>query len=437
IYIVPMEGDLDEVESLIPLKWLYQKLGACKAQEKVMIWDVCRFHPERGIERPHPGPMTEAIEKTLHDPPDGVSVITSCSKGEYSMELDSFKYAGFSVQGVKGSGIDLFGSFFVSLFHGASKAGALAPDKKIPVPADDLPVERMTTWMQENVTEAVREKFGGRTQTVKATLKRGSTVAFNPAETMPSRFQFPVPPPSADPKAVMAIVREVQLPPVKSFREDVQAPSISDVLPFSEDTLKPYLSGELKSTDKPNEFQKAILEAVEEMRSLRQAGSGANSLPESFGGETSDRAKEGLRKVQEIPARVEAILQDHLDKLEAMSDQKEKQPKRWQVHYDYIVAQLKLRICYVNQYNLALANVRSGKLPDLAEGQNGYRLTAETTLDKNTPPNYKEMFNDARKSLAELSKENPNTPWALLAKSDRTVAIGLRLTGSTVVGEVR
>ena len=130
-------------------------------------------------------------------------------------------------------------------------------------------------------------------------------------------------------------------------------------------------------------------------------------------------------------------MQDHLDKLEGMAEQKEKQPKRWQVHYDYVVAQLKLRICYANQYNLALANVRGGKLPDLQEDQNGYRLTAETTLDKNTPNNYKEMFKEARKSLTELSKEHPNTPWALLAKSDRTVAIGLRLTGSSVTGGVR
>ena len=56
-YLVPLEGDLDEVDSLIPLDWLYEKLGACKAQEKVVIFDVCRFHPERGLERPSPGPF--------------------------------------------------------------------------------------------------------------------------------------------------------------------------------------------------------------------------------------------------------------------------------------------------------------------------------------------------------------------------------------------
>jgi hypothetical protein len=164
---------------------------------------------------------------------------------------------------------------------------------------------------------------------------------------------------------------------------------------------------------------------------MRNAGSGGE-LPEQFGGETNDRAKDELRKVQEVPARVEAELQDYLDELDKVADQREKQPKRWQVHFDYVVAQLKLRICYANQYNLALANVRSGKLPDLQPGQNGFRLTAEVNLDKNTPANYKEMFNEARKALAEIAKDNPNTPWALLAKSDRTVAIGLRLTGGTV-----
>jgi hypothetical protein len=189
----------------------------------------------------------------------------------------------------------------------------------------------------------------------------------------------------------------------------------------------------LKSGDKPNEFQKAVIDAVTGIRSMRMVGSGGD-LPEEFGGETNDKAKEELRKVQELPARVEAELQDYLDDLEKVAEQRDKQPKRWRVHYDYVVAQLKLRICYANQYNLALANVRGGKVPDLQPGQNGYRLSAEPNLDKNTPANYKEMFKEARAALTEIAKENPNTPWALLAKSDRTLALGLRLTGATVSG---
>jgi hypothetical protein len=286
--------------------------------------------------------------------------------------------------------------------------------------------------MKEKLGEVVHFKFSERRQTLKATIKkRAEAVAYNPAEPAPGRFEFPVPPPSADPRAVTAIIREVQLPPVKAFREDAPPPSVSDVLPFSAETLKDYLAGELKLGDQPNSFQQAILDAVTGMRNMRTGGDG-QGLDEEFGGETNEQAKERLRKVQEVPARVEADLQDYLDKLETVADQRDKQPKRWQVHYDYVVAQLKLRICYANQYNLALANYRGGKLPDLQPGQDGYRLTAEVNLDKNTPANYKEMLNEARKSLADIAKSNPNTPWALLAKSDRTVAIGLRLSGATL-----
>jgi hypothetical protein len=218
---------------------------------------------------------------------------------------------------------------------------------------------------------------------------------------------------------------------VKAFRDDAPPPSISDVMPFPQEIINQYLAGALKPGDKANEFQQSVIEAVEEMRRQRGSGSGTE-LREEFSGETPDKEKEELRKVQELPARVEAILQDALEKLEAVADQKEKQAKRWQVHYDYVLAQIKLRICYVNQYNLALANVRGGKLPDRKDGQNGYRLSAEMTLDKNTPPDKKEMFNEARKALNEIAKQHPKTPWALLAKSDRTVAIGLRLVGSSV-----
>lgn len=435
VYLVPLEGDLDEVETLIPLEWFYEKVGGCKAQEKVVIFDVCRFDPERGIERPSPGPMTEALEAALHNSPAGVSVITSCSTGEQSIEGDYPDARLLSDRpGVRDSVVSLRGGFFMSLADYASHTGKYSDDKHLPAPGDELPTGRFAKWMKAKLADIVHVKYSERTQTVKVTMKeRAASVAYDPAEPAPARFEFPQPPPSADPRAVQAIIREVQLPPVKSLREDAPPPSVSDVLPFSEEAMKPYLAGELKSGAKPNELQQAVLDAVAGIRSMRMAGRGGE-LPEQFGGETSDKAKDELRKVQELPARVEAELQDYLDDLEKVAEQRDKQPKRWQVHYDYVVAQLKLRICYANQYNLALANVRGGKVPDLQPGQNGYRLSAEPNLDKNTPANYKEMFKEAQSALTEVAKDNPNTPWALLAKSDRTLALGLRLTGATVSG---
>jgi hypothetical protein len=434
-YLVPLEGDLDELESLIPLKWLYEQIGACQAQEKIVLFDVCRFHPERGVSRPHNGPMSEALEKALHDSPDGVTVLTSCSKNEQAIELD---YAALELNqlapGKPGGKIVVHGSFFLSTIRVAEAAGALALDKKLPEPGDDIPVERFGTWMTEKLGEAVFNKYGqDRKQTVKVTVKRrGDAVAFNAEEPMPARFAFPTPPPSADPRAVMQIVREIDVPPVKAFREDAPPAAISDILPFKEETLQPYLAGELAAGAKPNAFQEAVLAAVEGMRAVG-VGSGKD-LPEEFGGQESDKEKADFKRIQEVPAKVEFLLGDLRDALQEVGAMKDKQPKRWQAHYEYVLAQLKLRMCYANQYNLALANVRGGKFPDLKPGENGYRLTAETALDKLTPSEYKEMFAEAKKALNAIIKEHPNTPWALLAKGDRTLSIGLKLTGTTRAG---
>jgi hypothetical protein len=431
-YLVPLEGDLDELESLIPLKWVYEQVAACPAQEKIVLFDVCRFHPERGVTRPHNGPMSETLEKALHDSPDGVTVLTSCSKGEQALELDYLSAEMNEIApGKKGTRVDMYGSFFLNMLRVAEAAGMFAPEKKLPEPGDEIPVERLGKWMADKLAEIVFNKYGqDRKQTVKITVKRrGEAVAFNAEEPMPARFAFPTPPPSADPRAVMQIVREIDVPPVKAFREDAPPAAISDILPFKEEVLQPYLAGELAAGAKPNAFQEAVLAAVEGMRAVGVGG--GKDLPEEFGGQESDKEKADFKRIQEVPAKVEFLLGDLRDALQEVGAMKDKQPKRWQAHYEYVLAQLKLRMCYANQYNLALANVRGGKFPDLKPGENGYRLTAETALDKLTPSEYKEMFADAKKALNAIIKEHPNTPWALLAKGDRTLSIGLKLTGAT------
>lgn len=423
-FLVPLEGDFDEMDSLIPLEWFFEKVGACKAQEKLVIFDVCRFHPDRGIERPHPGVMSEALEKALHGSPDNVSVVTTCSKGEYSYELDYLHN--------KAIKSDIYGGFFLSMIHAAGVEGFLTPGGKLLAPTDPLPEERLVAFMTEKMPEIVKDQFGDKTQTVKATIKRSdNSVKYDPNEPLAAKVNYPVPPPSADPKLISSILREIEVPSVKSFREDTVQTKVSDVVPFKLEKLKEYEQGNLKKDDKPNPFQKAVLTAVEEMRKLREAGNG-NELPESFVGETSDAAKNQLKRVQEVPAKVEVILREQLDELETVGAMKDTQSKRWQAHYDYVLAQVKFRICYANQYNMALANVRGGKVPDLKADQNGFRLTAETTLDKNTSKEYKVMFDEAKKALNEIVKNHAQTPWALLAKADRTVAIGLRLTPANV-----
>jgi hypothetical protein len=85
-YLVPVEGDLNDSQTLIPLAWLYDKLAKSRGRDKVLILDVCRFDPDRGQERPSPGPMGAILDAALQKPPAGVQVWSSCVAGQQSYE---------------------------------------------------------------------------------------------------------------------------------------------------------------------------------------------------------------------------------------------------------------------------------------------------------------------------------------------------------------
>src|SRR5262245_58070502 len=68
-YLVPIEGELTDKNSLIPLSWLYDRLAACPARQKVLIVDTCRMDAARGFERPSGGPMGGKLDSALATPP--------------------------------------------------------------------------------------------------------------------------------------------------------------------------------------------------------------------------------------------------------------------------------------------------------------------------------------------------------------------------------
>ena len=88
-YLVPIEGELDKADNLIPLKWVYQQLADCKARQKVLILDVGRNNPTLGAERPGTGPMGPKFAALLNAPPAGVQVWSACGAGQFSYETDA------------------------------------------------------------------------------------------------------------------------------------------------------------------------------------------------------------------------------------------------------------------------------------------------------------------------------------------------------------
>ena len=74
---MPLEGELDRPETLIPFKWFCGELARCPARQKVLILDVCRLNPVSGAEDRYPGhgdamgPKLAAADQVA-PPPAGV-----------------------------------------------------------------------------------------------------------------------------------------------------------------------------------------------------------------------------------------------------------------------------------------------------------------------------------------------------------------------------
>src|SRR4029078_7451595 len=59
-------------------------------------------------------------------------------------------------------------------------------------------------------------------------------------------------------------------------------------------------------------------------------------------------------------------LTELLEELEKVGAKRGEEPsKRWQAHYDYILAELKARLALVHEYNTMLARVKRDELPSL------------------------------------------------------------------------
>src|SRR5262249_45734744 len=94
-YLVPIEGELENAATLIPLKWVYEKLAGCKARQKVLVVDVCHFSPTNGAERPGADKMTAKMDEALKNPPKGVQVWSSCVADQRSFETDDMPMGAF------------------------------------------------------------------------------------------------------------------------------------------------------------------------------------------------------------------------------------------------------------------------------------------------------------------------------------------------------
>jgi hypothetical protein len=402
-YLIPLEGDQESKDLLIPLSWLYEKIGAAPARQKILILDTCRFNPTRGQERPGGEPMGEKLDAKLKDPPAGVQVWTACIAGQRSYEFDS------SADGKVNNGLFL-DCLQRALLHGI-EGKIQRPDEPIQL---ELLVEKVNALMKSELDTLKLVQTSRLSGSAPAT-----GAAYDPSQPPAAKFAIEVPRPAGDDLAslgdVGSILEQIDVPPLKLTR---------DYMPIRPESMPPFsakLLAEYKDDGEKTPFRLAVEKARRTLhKQLRDT-----PLQEEWEifGTDENKYKAGVKDYQEKEvARTMRELEEALDDLRAAGKQgrKEEKSKRWQANYDYVFARLEAQLAYLYEYDSALGEMRK----ELPERGPRWRLASQKKLSGDSQG--RKYMSESGKILDKLVKENAGTPWEVLAKRDKLSNLGLK-----------
>ncbi|HEY1190768.1 MAG TPA: hypothetical protein VGE74_24270 [Gemmata sp.] len=404
-FVVPLDGDPDAPDTLVPVADVYAKLKELKAAQKVVIWDVCRSNPDRVRGRRDGGPMSEPLFKALMSPPDGVEVLVSCSPGERGLELTV----------PRGPAALFAGSVYLDALRqaGADDFAKGAPGDAIPVAAWNKAAGKTVAI----VADAVRAKQ----TSAAAGAAPKHPAAFDPKAPPAKRFALLAPPAVAP--EVKSVLDELALPPI--LDED---PAQVGYGPLAADAMKKYapdvtLDEIAKSADK-YPLRVAALRALQAVRDVWPQGGKEAKVLAPLLAPVTEKTKKAISDAQLPLAEALLKLENELDALQTAAPHREKETKRWQAHYDYTLAEVRLRLVVLNEYNLLLARVRTETLPDLAPGVPGWRLVSGEKLTSRRE--IRDLYETAQAGFTKVAADYKGTPWEALAKRSRATAPGLR-----------
>ncbi len=420
VYLVPIEGELDNAATLLPLTWVFEQLKACKARQKVLVLDVNHVNPTRGQERPGGGPMGPKLDAALKAPPPGVQIWASCSAGQASYEIESSQ----------------LGLFLDNL----SKAAVMGVQGKIQKPDEPLPLD----YFRDTVNKFMRDELGTPAREQVSWLSGQEAeggAAYDPQEAAAPAPVLAGTPLSASPLSPEGarILEEVQLPPVKVAR-DSDAHKIEWLPPFPDAALKDY-----RASPPSTEEQKKVRQAIRDARIALWAVS--PSTPPSALAPAVQRAKQEVKfdlsilqdgyrfnpheqqfkqnvyNDEKNVARILDRLNDALEALQGVEGLLDKENKRWRANYDFLRARVEMQLAYVIEYQSMLGQMRKELPPRDPKIHGGWRLASTARLQGDSAG--KKHANNARKLLDKIIQDYSGTPWELLAKRERLTALGL------------
>jgi hypothetical protein len=413
-YFVPLEGDKEAADSLIPLEWLFQQLEKCKARQKVLIMDVCRYDPARGEQLGAVSKMGEKFDALLAKPPAGVQVLTSCVAGQYSYEIDARGTPDGEFEG---------GVMLAQLPQIKQKGGLRGIIQR---PEDSIPIDALQATLTARVG-AMARVFLKSEQTVRLTgTEAESKLVFDPKAKAAPAFDLELTGIFKEGVAsradIEALLRDViGLPPVK--RGDA-----ANQLNF--DSMPPYPQKSLAAYKDDGKAGSPLLrEKVSEAITLLKSNEINQALQEVFvknfqtGNAQQENAfKNQLTQIQMGTGLVIFKLDSMLEELDALTADRAKETKRWQAYYDYVRARLSAKIAHVYEYNAQLGEMRK-EFPEMDPNiHKGWQLAAKEKISEPVAAKYGKR---AKEYLDTLAKENAGTPWELMGKREKVTALGL------------
>ena len=411
-YLMPLEGEKEKADELIPLEWMFQKLATCSARQKVLVLDVCRYDPTKGEERGKVDPMGLAFDTMLQNPPPGLQVFTSCTAGQYSYELESNSEQFGRVNG----GLMLSSLADPNLRNRFSNVNTK--------PEDPLPIEALVVGVT-NRTRRMAEFFKFSTpQTPRiygAALETGLQQDANvpPAPPIEVKLAGDFVGGVATEPDIRELFTEVdKLPPVKREGGGTGQFDYSSLPPFAKKAVDPY-----KSDGKASTFRSTVQEGIDALKkekavlNLRFNAPAANQQAEN---QFKTMIENTQKNVSLDQYQLTIILDDLKDA--KMVAERNMEPKRWQAIYDFVCARLEARIAYLHEYNAQLGNIRREFPARDPAVHIGWQLASREKIgDREAEKNRK----SAVKYLERIATEHGGTPWGMLAKRERVTSLGL------------
>jgi len=424
-YLVPLEGDPENKEkgkdSLISIDWLYQELAKCPAQQKVLILDVGRYDPAQGALRGKVSPMGQKTDDILAKPPKGVQVLTACTAGQRSLEMDNR---------VTRDGL-IDGGIFINQIPMLHSAGGLKGI--VQKPDEPFPMEELTRKLRTG-TKAMAESFFRPQKKDDAVITQTPRLVGEVMVELPFDQKAALPP-KVTPKLPKIFENGVagrddllsmlkvttEIPAIKAA--DKANPFRAESLPpFPKDVVKNY-----KDDGKDSPLRVAVMDGIQAL----QKSDKTFRVDEVHLAPANEQAK--LTKNREIENIQKERVGEEIfglkkirEELEELKELREKEPKLWQANYDYVMARLYAREAYILEYTAKLGEIRKDSLPPRdPQLHRGWRLAAKEDPDELTDKDGLAMLKQSRSILKKMAKEHQGTPWELIAKREEKTVLGM------------